>query len=175
MNRNYLKLRITGPEATGKSSLAQKLSTYYHEPWVPEAAREYLEELDRPYIQSDLDVMLQRQMELEQRAIWQAKRLVICDTGPEVFWVWSKFKYNSVSPFIQEALNVMRYEQTFLMDIDLPWTPDPLREHPELDDRKTIFNLYISLLKDRGIDFEVISGKGVERFQNAIKCLPFNS
>lgn len=52
------KIVIVGPESTGKSTLSQELSQHYanHYPtaWVPEYAREFLDELDRPYTYEDL-------------------------------------------------------------------------------------------------------------------------
>jgi nicotinamide riboside kinase len=36
------KIVIIGPESTGKSTLCEQLSLYYHTTWVPEYAREYL-------------------------------------------------------------------------------------------------------------------------------------
>ena len=34
---------LYGPESTGKTTLAKKLSTHYNVPWVPEIARDYCE------------------------------------------------------------------------------------------------------------------------------------
>ena len=36
---------LYGPESTGKTTLAQKLSDHYNEPWVPEFARDYLQKI----------------------------------------------------------------------------------------------------------------------------------
>lgn len=176
MGRNeILKLRITGPESTGKSSLAKQLSTYFNEPWVPEVARSYLANLGRPYNQQDLDVMLQQQMEQEALAALRAKQFIICDTGPEVFWIWSKYKFGSVSSFISETFNGVSYHQTLLLNIDLPWESDPLRENPNYEERKAIFELYNSLLSKNNVDYEVVSGIGENRFRNALTSLTINS
>ena len=36
---------LYGPESTGKTTLAKKLSDHYNEPWVPEFARDYLQKI----------------------------------------------------------------------------------------------------------------------------------
>ncbi|MBK7030628.1 MAG: ATP-binding protein [Bacteroidales bacterium] len=40
-----LRIAITGPESTGKSWLAEQLAEYYGTVWVPEFAREFLEQI----------------------------------------------------------------------------------------------------------------------------------
>ena len=36
---------LYGPESTGKTTLARKLSAHYKAPWVPEFARDYLQKI----------------------------------------------------------------------------------------------------------------------------------
>ena len=55
-----------------------------------------------------------------------------------------------------------------LPDIDLPWQPDPLREHP--DKRKELFNLYLDELKKRNLPFEIVNGFGQQRLANAVNA-----
>ncbi|MEQ9412246.1 MAG: ATP-binding protein, partial [Cyclobacteriaceae bacterium] len=48
------KIVIIGPECTGKSELSEYLSEYFNTCWVAEYARAYLDNLNAPYIESDL-------------------------------------------------------------------------------------------------------------------------
>ena len=41
---NCVKVVIFGPESTGKTTLSRKLARYYNSVWVPEYAREYLQD-----------------------------------------------------------------------------------------------------------------------------------
>ena len=41
---NILKVVVFGPESTGKTTLAKALASHYQTEWVPEYAREYLQE-----------------------------------------------------------------------------------------------------------------------------------
>ena len=52
-----------------------------------------------------------------------------------------------------------------LCDVDLPWQPDPLREHPHM--REKLFAIYKSELENFGIEYKVVRGEGDERLQNA--------
>ena len=38
-----IKVVMFGPESTGKTTLSQQLARYYNTVWVPEYAREYLQ------------------------------------------------------------------------------------------------------------------------------------
>jgi nicotinamide riboside kinase len=48
------KIALTGPESSGKSTLARQLATYFDAPVVPEYARLFLSLLGRPYVEADL-------------------------------------------------------------------------------------------------------------------------
>ena len=54
MNQIIYKITITGPESSGKTTLARQLAEAFDTLWVPEYAREYIDQLNRPYRESDL-------------------------------------------------------------------------------------------------------------------------
>lgn len=163
------RIMITGPESTGKSWLAQQLAKHYHAFWVPERARAYLEELDRPYQESDLLQIAREQLELEDRLARKANQLLFCDTGMLVLKIWSEHSYGRCHPFILEQLQKREYSLSLLPNIDMPWEPDPQREHPHL--REYFFTLYQQQLMESGRPFSIVSGSGKERLQNAIKAV----
>ncbi len=165
------RIRITGPEATGKSTLAEALARHFGCPWVPEYARTYLRSLDRPYGEADLVEILAGQEEMEDRAAETACRNLVCDTGPEVIWVWSRFKYGRVAPRIEEAVRRRTYDLTLLLDVDLPWTPDPMRENPSLSERRALFLMYEDLLRRTDQTFAVVSGREEARFERALEAV----
>ncbi len=163
---------VTGPEATGKSTLSQSLADEWGVPWVREYAREFLDSLGRPYRREGLDAILDGQMRLEDEARTRADGgPVVCDTGPEVLWVWSKWKYDRVSPALETAVRQRHYTFTLLLDTDLPWTPDPLRENPDPGERNLLLALYRSLLERIDRPHTLVSGNGEARLQAAKRAL----
>ena len=48
------KVAITGPESTGKSTLAEKLAHHYKTDFVPEYSRTYLENFEGRYTEDDV-------------------------------------------------------------------------------------------------------------------------
>jgi NadR type nicotinamide-nucleotide adenylyltransferase len=160
-----LKVVITGPESTGKSTLAKQLADCFNVDMVKEYARTYLEKLDRPYEQSDLTAIAKGQIMLEDNALANNSRMIICDTSLEVIKIWSDFKYHSCDPFISDSYYKRKPHFYLLMTPDLPWQPDPLRENPF--DRDELFEIYQKELISTGTPFYEILGNGEERLKMA--------
>jgi NadR type nicotinamide-nucleotide adenylyltransferase len=163
------RIAITGPESTGKSWLAENLATHYRTGWVPEYAREYLEQLGRPYEQDDIVKIAAGQLHLEDSFVKSASGYLFCDTELLVTKIWSEVKYGACDPWIKTRLETHPYDLYLLCDIDLPWEYDPLREHP--DRRQFLFDRYYDELSSRGFPFFVINGTGDARLHRAISFI----
>ncbi len=166
------RIAITGPESTGKSSLARELARIFNTTWVPEYAREYLLELGLPYEEGDILKIAKGQLRSEEKMAHQASRLLFCDTDFLVTRIWSIVKYGRCSPWIEKKLEEHRYDLYLLCNIDLPWEFDPLREHP--DKRLMLFDLYHRELTHRGFPFAVVSGEGASRTAMAADLVKLN-
>jgi len=160
-----IRISVTGPESTGKSWLAQRLAEHYHVPWVPEYARQYLENLARPYNYDDILTIAKKQFELEN-SLSQSTKLLFCDTDLCVTNIWCNVKYGKCHSWITSELEKNHYALYLLCNIDLPWQYDPLREHPDM--RSQIFGLYYELLEKHRFNYRVVSGTGEDRLKNAI-------
>jgi NadR type nicotinamide-nucleotide adenylyltransferase len=163
------KVAVVGPECTGKSSLSEFLAQHYRTNWVPEYARGYLDNLTRPYEQHDLLTIARGQMRLEDKHANSSNGLMFCDTNLYVIKVWSEYKYGNCHPEILEHIARRKYDLYLLTYIDLPWTPDPLREHP--DKREELFDIYFNEMKNQSVPCVVIKGEGEQRQQAAIKAI----
>ena len=49
-----LKVALTGPESSGKTTLTLALAEYFNAPHLLEYSRVFLNELTRPYVEQDL-------------------------------------------------------------------------------------------------------------------------
>jgi NadR type nicotinamide-nucleotide adenylyltransferase len=171
-DKKLIRIAITGPESTGKSTLAKQLADYYHTMWVPEYARKYLDQLNRPYDEKDLVKIATGQIQAEDEAELSANKFLFCDTELTVIKIWSLHKFGKADPFIISEDRKRSYDFYLLLDIDLPWEYDPQREHPEK--RKYFFDWFEEELKAKGVDYKIIKGNQEKRFQNARKLLdPF--
>lgn len=163
------RIAVTGPESTGKSLIAEQLALHFDTVWVQEYAREYIGKLHRPYTLDDILEIAKGQYYKEEELIPAANKLIFSDTDFLVTRIWSEHKYKTCPGWISDKAKNHVYDLYLLMDIDLPWQPDPQREHPHM--RKYFFDLYYSELKKSGFNFTVISGLGDTRLKNAIDAV----
>ncbi|MEJ8800911.1 ATP-binding protein [Pontibacter sp. H249] len=160
-----LKVSITGPESTGKSTLSEQLAGHYNTVWVPEYARSYIGGLDRSYTLDDIEAIARGQWELEQQAMQQANAILFADTDMLVLKIWSEHAFGRCPEWIAEKLMQQDYNLCLLMGVDLPWEPDPQREHPHM--RKYFYDWYKRELQALQVPFVEVTGQQQERFNLA--------
>lgn len=165
------RIAITGPESTGKSTLARDLARRLGAPWVPEFARYYLPQLDRPYKESDLLDIMQGQLRWEQGHSRFARHLLFCDTDPLVIKIWSLYKYGRCHPLIEEACLSHRYTLHLLCRPDLPWAFDPLRENPNISERRELYDFYKKELIALDAPFVEIGGDARQRLETSLTAI----
>lgn len=163
-----IKICITGPESSGKTSLATQLAEHFGATLVPEFARHYLETRGPTYTESDLVNIAQGQKRAEDTA---AGELIICDTGLEVIQIWSEWKYGRCDSWIRNQVTQADYDLYLLCKPDIPWQDDPLRENP--NDREELFELYEKLISDGDIPVSAISGNSTKRFETARQAIEY--
>ena len=163
-----IKIAVTGPESTGKSTLAKDLAKYFKINAVPEYAREYLKNFAGDYTIDDVITIAEGQQKLISEREMQNPNILIADTELIVCKIWTEYVYNTTPDFIEKALSKQKFDFYLLCDIDLPWTYDPLRENPNLDERKDLFQRYKSQLDKMKAPYGIVSGSGETRFQNAL-------
>lgn len=163
------KIAVIGPESTGKSESCQHLSYHYQTEWVPEFARFYLDRLDRPYEKDDLRAIAEGQLSWEDDKAEYANQYLFCDTNLIVIKIWSDHKYGSTDPWIENQIKERSYDFYLLNNIDIPWTPDPQREHPTM--RKHFFNVYNDYLTQHNLPFAIVSGIEGDRKECAVRAI----
>ncbi|GEO02352.1 hypothetical protein AAE02nite_00160 [Adhaeribacter aerolatus] len=166
MSERIVKVAITGPESTGKSTLAAQLAAHYQTVWVPEFARSYIAELPQRYSPQDIQNIARGQLAAVQQATATANKILFADTDLLVIKIWFTHAFGYCPTWILEALEKQDFNLYLLMDVDLPWEADEQREHPHL--RQFFFEWYRKELEQYGFPFVQISGNQKERFQNAL-------
>lgn len=161
-------IRITGPECSGKSSLAAELHEVLGGTIVHEAAREYLN-AKKSYDQANLIEIAKIQKSAEDKIRDLEPSFLIADTGMLVLSIWHEEKYGEPSPWIQDQLTNSRYDITLLCYPDLPWVEDPQRENPS--DRDRLYLKYQNELNTRKETYFVVKGVGSQRIDHVLGYL----
>lgn len=166
---NTLRVSITGPESAGKSTLAAQLAAHYGTVFVPEYAREYLEAQGPgySYTLADLEAIARGQLAEEDLCCLQTRQLLFCDTDLLVLKIWAENAFGTCPTWVLAELEKPRYALTLVLAPDLPWAPDPLREHPDPAQRWHFYDLYRLELIQRQWPFVSISGPPAERLATA--------
>jgi len=165
-----IRIVITGPECTGKSTLAAQLAAHYNTLYIPEYAREYIENLNRPYTYDDVVKIAERQIREEEEFARKAENILFYDTYLIITKVWFDVVYKRTPIWIEKVLQQKHIDLFLLCDIDIPWYPDKVRENGGAM-RKKLFQVYRKEIERFGFSYAVINGKGEKRMQNGIHAV----
>lgn len=163
------KIAVVGPESTGKSTLSALLAKHYQTIYVPEFARDYCAALTEPCNWQDEINMFYGQLELENQLLPKANKILICDTTFITVKIWSEHMFGKAPDEVLNELPRHPYDFYLLMNIDVPWEDDPLRDFPQL--REHFMEVWHRELKSLNACYELISGIGPERFQKAVDAI----
>lgn len=163
------KIAIVGPESTGKSTITTLLARYYRTHWVAEYARYYCAALQGPCTLQDEENMFYGQLALEDSILSLAQKdFIFCDTTFLTVKIWSDATLGESPEIVLETLPERKYDLYLLMDIDLPWEDDPLRNFP--GKRNYFMTVWHKELQALNARYVVISGIE-DRLQNAIEAV----
>lgn len=169
---NCVKVVLFGPESTGKTTLSRHLARYYNSVWVPEYAREYLQDKwnnDRKTCEpEDLVPIAIGQMKLENDLAKKTDTVLICDTDLLETKVYSEAYYaGTCDPVLDKYAIENSYDLYFLTYIDVPWETDDLRDKP--NERERMFKAFEDALKKYNRPYVLLKGGKRERLEKAVK------
>lgn len=156
------RITITGPESTGKTTLAQQLATLLHGYLVTEYARTYLTPGSN-YTLTDVETIGHAQHDriISAPASYDYH---IVDTDALTTLIWAEDKFQTAAD--QEVLWHAHLPAVYLLCYpDLPWQPDPLREDPTR--RDDLYARYEEYLATVEVPVIVVKGIGDRRWETA--------
>jgi HTH-type transcriptional regulator, transcriptional repressor of NAD biosynthesis genes len=169
--RPYFVKRIvlTGPESTGKTTMAQKLAEYFNTNWVEEFGRVHFERVNGKLLREDFLIIAKTQIEKEDEAARKSNKLLFCDTDLMVTQIFAEMYLNEQIEWILDESKNRKYDLFLLMDIDVEWVDDGTRDFPH---RRTQHFERLKLeLERRGLPFVIISGNYDQRFFRAVEAV----
>lgn len=170
---DIVRIVLFGPESTGKTTLAKQLAEHFETAWVPEYARNYLEDKWNKTAEvckiDDLLPIAIGQIQLENELLSVANRYLFCDTNVLVTQIFSELNYGFCESSIIEAAQKHDYDLYLLTDIDVPWEKDILRNSP--NDRASVFSVFKQTLINHNLPYISISGGNNFRLNKVISIL----
>jgi NadR type nicotinamide-nucleotide adenylyltransferase len=172
MNEQLKQIRIavTGPESTGKTTLAQQLATTYGGRYIPEYARGYVEKLPHHYTFEDVEAIARMQVEQYHQTSGSTESFVFFDTWLIITKVWFRWVFGREPEWLESEIKNCRMDLFLLCRPDLPWEADSVRENGG-ENRIKLYNDYLEQLRNYGFRFVEIGGSGEERLANAISAI----
>jgi NadR type nicotinamide-nucleotide adenylyltransferase len=168
------RICLIGPECTGKTVLGQRLARELGAVFVAEYAREYAEAHGNVLSAADVDPIARGQMANEDAAGDAAHAIehIVLDTDLVSTLVYARHYYGECPPWIADEARQRRADLYLLMDTDIPWQSDSVRDSGD-DAREDLFDAFRCALDELEARWIVISGTGEERWQTilaAVQC-----
>jgi NadR type nicotinamide-nucleotide adenylyltransferase len=155
-----VRVCVTGPESTGKTTLAQRLAAWQRTEWVPEASRLYAERITRALDAGDVGPIAREHIALADAAAAHAHErgahLLVLDTDLLSTVIYARYYYGAAPRWIERAEQARRSDLYLLCDVDVPWIPDGVRDRPT--DRAAMFSRFERALARRGARVSVVRG-----------------
>ncbi len=161
---------LTGPESSGKTSLAERLQRRFGGLVVGEYVRHFIDQQQRDTSLSDIPTIARGQLEWEDAARAQAPELLILDTHLLSNVLWSRTLFGDCPPWLeQELLNRQYHLHLLLSPLDVDWESDGQRCQPALADRLCFHQGCRDWLQQHGQSWVDIDGNWIERERQAIE------
>lgn len=166
-----IRIVLTGAECTGKTTLVKALSGYYGEPWTAEYVRQYVNRLDRKLRREDLEPIARGQLESEDLALKQAKRLVLHDTNLLSSILYANHYFGEQLEWVNECFLSRDYALYLLCSPDgIAWQADPgQRESPAA--RAELHEKFKESLEKLHLPYLELTGSPEARFGQAVLAI----
>lgn len=163
-----LRVAVYGPESTGKTLLAINLARHFRAPCVAEYAREFWDQHGAITLE-DIPAIAREQWRREDEAAQRASDLVICDTEALTTVLWSDLLYGTCPDEVRRTADrrTRNYALYLLLDIDVPFAPDPQRCFPDDEGRAKELRVWHGALERRNLPYTWIRGDWLSRERTA--------
>jgi HTH-type transcriptional repressor of NAD biosynthesis genes len=156
---------VLGPEATGKTTLADRLAKHYDTVMVGEFARTLVDVSGRRVSDHLYPMILKGQAASEAALARQANRVLICDSDAFTIMLYRRLYFGDCPDYVRAEAERERYDLYVLTTSDTPAGGSAPHGHPE--QRSWFFERSVEWLTRRAAHYVIVNGSWDERFAAA--------
>lgn len=162
-----IKIAVTGPEASGKTILAQALARYFACPVIEDCYEDFfLKQEIKDLKEEDYIKLAKDKLQAEKEKLEDKPIIVISDCELLTLKIWQEFKMNSYSENLKQLVNQQFYHLYLLTKPESKFTYPFKAEDPSL--RNYFFNAYKKELDEANLKYKIIEGDFYERKKEAV-------
>jgi NadR type nicotinamide-nucleotide adenylyltransferase len=162
---------VTGPECTGKTTLARAIALRLGAPWVPEAARAYAEARGGVLSAADVEPIASATRDALRQAMAANPPVLVADTDLVSTVVYARAYYGSCPTWVETECKAQLGELYLLCATDLPWEADGVRDRPDERDRAAMHDAFAATLRTLGAHVVPVTGTGPARTARAMEAV----
>lgn len=159
-------IAITGPESTGKTTLATALAAHYGSTFLADISRKYVDELTRPYTEIDVHEIARQIITEEDKAKALNQQYIFTDNCLINIKIWLEFYGWSAPEWLLAHIKNSPIQLYLLCDIDTDWVADNQRSNPH--DREELLYRFMKELTHFDKDYVLVSGLDQGRLRKAV-------
>jgi nicotinamide riboside kinase len=125
--------------------------------------------ISNDFSMADMLAIGQAQTQRVQQLEAQAKRVIFCDTDLITTQIYAQLYLDEVAPRLYQYEAEISYDLYFLLDIDVPWVADGLRDLGHR--RGEVLGVFEQALIQRQIDYVWVRGDWATRWQTVLDTL----
>ena len=163
-----LTVIVTGPESTGKTTIALDLADRFRGMYISEFARDYVLKLNREYNYNDICLIAEEQRkQFLASQIDQSNKVVFIDTYLIITKIWMDWHSHKYEEWLDQEIRQTKDCLYLLCAPDIEWVADEVRENGGKS-RNKLFTLYLEEIERYNLDYKIVIGSGNDRIENAI-------
>lgn len=162
------KIALVGSESTGKSTLTQNLAKHYQTAFVPEMAREIIEHTESCTYEHLHQIAALHATTILSKTK-EANKVLFCDTDINITKSYAAFLFDKDLVVPQWIENANRCDLYLFLETDCEYVQDGTRLSKK--EREKLSEAHKAQLKKAGIQYTVITGHWLERFEQACQSI----
>ena len=164
---NRVRVVVTGPESSGKTTLTLELAERLNIPFALEYSRVYIAEHGPEYEYDTLLTMAREHLVYQREQVPEAAPIGLFDTDLTNYKIWCQEAFGRCHDELLKWEKAESDHVYLLCAPDIEWESDPLREHE--GQRDYLFELHVQEIQRLGRPYSIVRGLGDARLESAVE------